>query len=89
MSLAGDWVPVEERLPREYETVLVATAYGVSAGEIRFPGWEDDADEPWWMVFKDWTVFEKERGRPEWANSVDLKDVTHWMPMPPPPRATT
>ena len=83
MSPAGDWVPVEERLPDEYKTVLVATDQGVSAGEIRFPDDEDGLSEPWWMVFKD------KRDSVGWAGFVSLKDVTHWMPLPPPPRATT
>jgi hypothetical protein len=74
-----NWIPVSERLPTEYETVLVATGGSVSAGEIRLPGSEDDCDEPWWMVFKE------KRHNVGWAGSVDLKDVTHWMPLPPLP----
>ena len=74
------WIPVTERLPNEYETVLVATDGGVSAGEVRFPDSECDMDEAWWMVFKD------RRDRTiSWAGLVRLSDVTHWMPLPPLP----
>ena len=74
------WIPVEERLPKEYETVLVATDGGVAAAEIRLPDDECDIDEPWWMVFKD----RRERSM-SWAGFVKLRDVTHWMPLPEPP----
>lgn len=74
------WIPVEERLPKEYETVLVATDGGVAAAEIRLPDDEYDIDEPWWMVFKD----RRERSM-SWAGFVKLRDVTHWMPLPEPP----
>ena len=47
------WISVTERLPKEYETVLVATDGAVSAGEIRFPFESEEPEEPWWMVFKD------------------------------------
>jgi len=33
----GAWIPVSERLPEEYKTVLVAINGSVSAGEVRFP----------------------------------------------------
>lgn len=79
MEVLG-WIPVEERLPKEYETVLVATDGGVAAAEIRLPDEEYDIDEPWWMVFKD----KRERSI-SWAGFVKLRDVTHWMPLPEPP----
>ena len=74
------WIPVSERLPEEYQTVLVATDAGVSAGEIRFPDSECGMEEPWWMVFKD-----KRDRSIAWAGFVSLNDVTHWMPLPEPP----
>ena len=74
------WIPVEERLPEEYETVLVATDGSVSAGELRLPDSECGMDEPWWMVFKD-----KRDRSAAWAGLVPLNDVTHWMPLPEPP----
>jgi len=77
---AGRWIAVSERLPEEYETVLVATDGSVSAGEIRFPDGECGMDEPWWMVFKD-----KRDRSAAWAGLVALNDVTHWMPLPEPP----
>jgi predicted RNA-binding Zn-ribbon protein involved in translation (DUF1610 family) len=76
------WIPVSERLPEEYETVLVATDGSVSAGEIRLPDSECGMDEPWWMVFKD-----KRDRSAAWAGLVALNDVTHWMPLPEPPEA--
>jgi hypothetical protein len=76
------WIPVSERLPEEYKTVLVAINGSVSAGEVRFPDSDSECgmDEPWWMVFKD-----KRDMSPEWASLVSLNDVTHWMPLPEPP----
>ncbi len=79
MEVLG-WIPVGERLPKEYETVLVATDGGVTAAEIRLPDDECDMNEPWWMVFKD----RRERSV-SWAGFVKLRDVTHWMPLPEPP----
>jgi hypothetical protein len=71
------WISVEEQLPQEYETVLVATDGKVSAGEIRFPDEECGMTEPWWMVFKD-----RRNRSPSWAGMVSFSDVTHWMPLP-------
>jgi hypothetical protein len=71
------WIAVAERLPKEYETVLVATDGAVSAGEIRFPFESEGSKEPWWMVFKD-----RRDSSPSWAGMVSLNDVTHWMPLP-------
>jgi len=79
-AFPNSWIPVSERLPQEYETVLVATDRAVSAGEIRFPDDEDGLSEPWWMVFKD-----RRDTSPSWAGMVALNDVTHWMPLPAPP----
>jgi hypothetical protein len=76
----GEWISVSERLPPEYETVLVATDGSVSAGEIRLPDSECGMDEPWWMVFKD-----RRDKAIAWAGLVGLSDVTHWMPLPEPP----
>jgi hypothetical protein len=78
--LQARWVLVSDRLPQEYETVLVATDGGVSAGEIRFPDSESGASEPWWMVFKD-----RRDSSPAWAGMVSFADVSHWMPLPAPP----
>jgi hypothetical protein len=74
------WIPVSERLPEEYQTVLVMTDAGVSAGEIRFPDSECEMDETWWMVFKDM----RDRLN-SWAGFIPLSVVTHWMPLPEPP----
>ena len=71
------WISVEERLPQEYETVLVVTDGKVSAGEIRFPDKECGMTEPWWMVFKD-----RRNRSVSWAGMVSFSDVTHWMPLP-------
>lgn len=82
MTAVPQWIPVSERLPQEYETVLVATDCGVSAGEIRFPDSIDECGttEPWWMVFKD-----KRERSPAWAGLVKFASVSHWMPLPAPP----
>ena len=79
------WIPVTERLPAEYETVLVSTNGGVSAGEMRFTDiftdGEDEMPDLWWMVFKD----KRDAFPGHWAGFVAFHDVTHWMPLPSPP----
>lgn len=77
MSDGQKWIRVDERLPKEHDTVLVATHGVVSAGEIRFPFDECGMDEPWWMVFKD-----RRGGAVAWAGLVEFSEVTHWMPLP-------
>lgn len=75
------WIPVGERLPEGYKTVIISTSFGVSAGEVRFPDSECGMDGPWWMVFK-----QAIGPGPSWAGLVEMKDVTHWMPLPAPPQ---
>lgn len=74
----GEWIPVSERLPEEFRTVLVVKSGEVWAAEVRFPFEDCGMDEPWWMVFKDLRDG-------DWAGGVGLAEVTHWMPLPEPP----
>lgn len=46
------WTSCGEKLPKEYETVLVSTNGAVFAGEMRLPDNEDGPDQPFWMLFK-------------------------------------
>ena len=59
------WIPVTERLPEEYETVLVC-----SGGYVE-PGWLG-CDR----VFYTHDKYESDT----------IYDVTHWMPLPEPPK---
>jgi hypothetical protein len=75
------WIDASAELPAEYQTVLVLTEAGISAGEVRFPDSECGMTEPWWMVFK-----HRESSGAEWAGFVPRKGVSHWMRLPDPPR---
>jgi hypothetical protein len=60
------WIPVTERLPKEYKYVLCKTDYGMEVGYFH----------------NDW-------GQDEWTTGKFASgtfDVTHWMPLPKPPR---
>lgn len=65
------WIPVEERLPEPGKNVLV---------------WSSGFDEPMVGCFKHWNwqrkqhMFYVHNDRNMWGN------ITHWMPMPQPPR---
>lgn len=66
-----NWIPVEERLPEPGKDVLV---------------WSSGFDEPMVGCFKHWNwqrkqhMFYVHNDRNMWGN------ITHWMPMPQPPR---
>ena len=69
------WIPVSERLPEHDSNVLVAAKrdgeYVVK--EMLFVDWSDPPDPP----------------RPEWSDDwggEEFENVTHWMPLPPPPK---
>ena len=59
------WIPVTERLPEEYENVLVC-----SGGYVE-PGWIGGD-----RVFYTYDKYESDI----------IDDVTHWMPLPEPPK---
>lgn len=68
-----DWVSVEERLPEEYECVIVVSPEMdvVTIGNWVTP--QEGDDQSGWVVFD--------------GGGCDAVDwpVTHWMPLPPPP----
>ena len=96
---AHDWIPVTERLPKSGVHVLLACKCGGSSYvcdgfhtekfSLEIAVWEDiEADynegtdeyyfpEGWWEVIKNWDDY----------SSVAIEDeVTHWMPLPDPPK---
>lgn len=60
----GEWISVEDRLPVDMGTVLIAHKGGVSFGWYNGAYWEKGAAT-------------KHR---------EIKTVTHWMPLPEPPK---
>jgi len=73
------WVPVEERLPEEGIEVMWFSPSGKGVSEYRFTGYRDG-------------------NAVNWGGDLDMPidpgtsthvPITHWMPLPPPPRATT
>ena len=69
------WISVEDRLPEKYEEVLVFALYGRSWRPMI--GWLGDFFED-----KEWHVLTSQG---EFCPS----DVTHWMPLPEPPKEET
>ena len=61
-NVPSKWIPVTERLPEQYESVIVWTS-DRELGEAQFDG-----------------------ERFEWCADEAFADVTHWMPLPEPPK---
>ncbi len=65
------WIPVTERLPETDTEVLVCDIHAEFIEVYKFV--KDDFDEYYW--------------RSDWGeNSLRFNDVTHWMPLPEPPK---
>jgi hypothetical protein len=72
------WIPVSERLPEHDTSVLIS---------VRRKDGEVVVKE---VLFVDWSL-PHEPADPRFADDYggeDLKDVTHWMPLPAPPEVT-
>lgn len=67
------WIPVSERLPKKHGRYLVAEPSYIN--------------ESGYTIFTVW--FDKEGGfydsDPEWGD-IPMENVTHWMPLPEPPK---
>lgn len=68
------WIPVAERLPEEWKPVLTYQPY------------KNDRDKP--LIRVSWYIGAGIWRECEQANTLELP-VTHWMPLPEPPKETT
>lgn len=69
------WIPVSERLPRPYVNVNIVAYLENECGSsyrVVSVGWYSDTLEVWSILTSDGSV-------------IDIK-VTHWMPLPEPPK---
>ncbi len=68
---AMKWIPVAERLPENRDDVLVCRTWW---NETRNPqiGWYNDVSQEWQILDSD--------------GYYPCKKVTHWMPLPTPPK---
>ena len=80
------WIPVSERLPEIGQTVLNYRVGGANRhADVEFAVREKKygtrrEDNIW-----EWITCGNQAGR-YWGLSVDGSEVTHWMPLPPPPK---
>ena len=64
--MENQWIPVTERLPEEWVTVLVNTKFGfIATAYIDITG--------------KWRIAET-------REFMERRDITHWMPLPEPPK---
>lgn len=84
----GKWIPVTERLPEEHESIF-AKIYGTNRWEPAMSCMVSD-DVLAVVKFEDGTrkVKTARTTDGEWRlfNILKAKEVTHWMPMPEPPK---
>lgn len=74
----GGWIPVSERMPEEDEEVLVFDGAGCSVMALV----NRDKTDVWhWdgSYYMEWQNFNG-------TIHADISDVTHWMPLPAPPK---
>lgn len=79
-DLANDWprpIPVSERLPEVGQDVL---AFGRSVNLWSSPGTVSNNERKWFSAGWDGEVWEV-----NYAESLQLTDVAHWLPLPPSP----
>ena len=80
------WIPVSEKLPEIGQTVLNYRVGGANRhADVEFAVREKKygtrrEDNIW-----EWITCGNQAGR-YWGLSVDGSEVTHWMPLPPPPK---
>ena len=65
----AEWISVDDRMPENFQTVLVA---------------RDDGGIFCWMYSADSTT--EEVWVDDYANAFSVYRVTHWMPLPEPPK---
>ena len=69
---ADEWIKCSERLPSEADHYLVALS---------------DPEDVGWVTDKAWTAFYNKGGEWDCCEAVeDGQPVTHWMPLPQPPK---
>lgn len=72
----GEWVSVEDRLPETEGTYIVMTE----------KSWEHTPNKVMTMEYEIKTLRGVEKRRWKWYNKLPIWPVTHWMPLPEPPR---
>lgn len=72
METTTKWIPVTERLPEKHEHILALTPNKIHGGYHKWLIWYDPKSG-----FYD--------SDPEWGD-IEMDDVTHWMPLPEPPK---
>lgn len=84
-----EWINVEDKLPKQNECVLFVERH---SGLVNYGFYEEvDRDEPFIKEFPDGRkiCFEKPDGGVWWrfrfADALERKNVSHWMPLPTPP----
>ncbi len=92
-----EWISVEERLPEDYKKVLVRrdnNLYGTF--EDIESGWYASPDPDWEEEKGDWftmrvSLQRQLKSAAEMFNGrvMELPPVTHWMPLPEPPKEET
>lgn len=77
------WIPVTERLPEENERYLTVMHRTVDP-EYRAEFGDDNTEVRITRYYKgEWKL---PRHSPEWINDVITDTITHWMPLPEPPK---
>lgn len=74
----SEWISVDDRLPELGVEVLVYKPAS-KWGKIQFDTWDEQHEAPLsWSSATIPTGF-------GWNDTDDFYDITHWMPLPPPP----
>jgi hypothetical protein len=74
------WIPLSERQPEEYATVMVFHKGEVYCGELRHPDGEEGWDDSWWMLFK------YQFPQHNWCDMAFVDAGDRWMPLPESPK---
>jgi hypothetical protein len=69
------WISVKDRLPEEYECVLVFSSFNKSIAFASTLSW-DDVNECCWNLHSDGILSDVG------SVGIDVKDITHWMELP-------